>query len=152
MSELTPEFEPDWDIELSVTLSPSMIIETVFYTADTVHTGTESCVDSSLVILDIVADDENSDNYCRFVEQRFTEDEGDEETWQDWTVELRIQTTYIAAHWRMQLPGSPADWEWGAKEAEKAFKGAAVLVGRRIRRAIAVEEPAYTLSPPRTRH
>ena len=41
MSELTPEFEPDWDIELSVTLSPSMIIETVFYTADTVHTGTE---------------------------------------------------------------------------------------------------------------
>ena len=152
MSELDTDIDPDWDVELSVTLSPSMIIDTAFYTADAVHTGTESCIDSSLVIVDIVASDERSENYCRFVEQRYTEDDDGEATWQDWTVELCIQSTYITGHWRMQLPGSPADWEWGAKEAEKAFRAAALLVGRRVRRAIAVEEATYMPPPPRTRH
>lgn len=152
MSELTQDFEPDWDVELSVSLSPSMIIESIFYTADTVHTGTESCVDPNLVIVDIVANDERNGNYCRFIEQRYTEEEEADVTWQDWTVELCLQRTFITAHWRMQIPGSPADWEWGAKEAERAFRGATLLVGRRVRKAIAVDEPSYGPSPTRTRH
>ncbi len=153
MSDLTPDIDPDWDVELFLSFSPSVIIDTMFYTADTVHTGTESCIDSTLVLVDIVANDERSEsNYCRFVEQRYTEEDDGEGTWQDWTVELSLQGTFVTAHWRMQLPGSPADWEWGAKEAEKAFKAAALLVGRRVRNAIAVEEPTYSAPPTRTRH
>jgi len=153
VNELTPDIDPDWDMELYISLTPSMIIDTMFYTADTVHTGVESCIDPALVLVDIIANDERSDsNYCRFVEQRYTEEDDGEGTWQDWAVELSLQGTLITAHWRMQLPGSPADWEWGAREAEKAFQAAALLVGRRVRRAIAVEEPTYAPPPTRTRH
>lgn len=153
MSELPSEIDPDWDTELHLSLTPSMIIDTMFYTADTVHTGHESCIDPSLVLVDIVATDERSDtNYCRFVEQRYTDENENDGTWQDWAVELSLAGTFITAHWRIQVPGSPADWEWGVKEAEKAFKAAAILIGRRVRSAIAVEEPTYPPPPTRTRH
>jgi hypothetical protein len=152
VSELSPEIDPEWDIELSISTSPTVIIDAVFYTADSVHAGAETCIDADLILFELVANDERSENYCRLVEQRYTEDEGDEVTWQDWAVELRIQGTFVTGHWRVQLPGSPSDWEWSGKEAEKAFSAASLLMGRRVRKAIAVEESTYAPPPSLTRH
>ncbi|MEM7250015.1 MAG: hypothetical protein AAF493_01240 [Pseudomonadota bacterium] len=152
MDILTSELEPEWDVPLRITLTPGAIIETMFATADTVHTGTESCIDPDLIIIDITAADDHNDNYCRYVEQRYVEDERPDITWQDWTIELKLDGIYILAHWRAQVTGSPADWDWCAAEAEKAFTFAAMLVGKRVRRGIVVEHPTYGTRAPRVQH
>ena len=45
------------------------------------------------------------------------------------------------------------DWEWCAKEAETAFERGCVLMGKRVRRGLVVEEaPPATPAPKRTAH
>ena len=152
MSEYEEAMEPEWDTPLTVTVTPGAIIDTVFATADAVHTGYESCIEAKLVVVDITAHDEASENYCRYVEQEYVEDDDPEITWHDWTVELSIEGTFVAAHWRVQVTGSPSDWDWCASEAEKAFTNASVLVGKRVRRGIVVDDASYGPRPPRTHH
>ncbi len=133
--------EPDWDTPLSLTLTPALLIHALFATANTVHTGWSSCVDNELVLNDLVSMDDNSGNYCRIVEQEYLEEDGDETVWHDWAVELRLGTVLITGHWQIQTTTSPMDWEWCAKQAEDAFEKACVLLGRRVRRGVGVEEP-----------
>jgi lysozyme family protein len=132
--------EPDWDTPLSLTLTPALLIHALFATANTVHTGWSSCVDNELVLNDLVSMDDNSGNYCRIVEQEYLEEDGDETVWHDWAVELRLGTVLITGHWQIQTTTSPMDWEWCAKQAEDAFEKACVLLGRRVRRGVGVEE------------
>jgi len=66
-----PSFEPDWEVPLTVTITPASIIDTVFASAFSVHTGVESCVNNELAVVDIVAPDENGGNFSRYVEQEY---------------------------------------------------------------------------------
>ncbi len=71
---------------------------------------------------DTIAHEDNGDNYCRYVEQEYVEDEATEDTiWHDWTVELKLGETFVVAHWRAQVGGSPSEWDWCERESEKAF-------------------------------
>ena len=152
MAAFEEELEPDWDTPLNVTLTPAGIIDTVFATADAVHTGFDTCIEPKLILVDITAIDESSDNYSRYVEQEYVEDDAPDTTWHDWTIELKIESTFVVAHWRVAVTGSPSDWDWCATEAEKAFTAASVLVGKRVRRGLVVDESSYGPRPPRTQH
>ena len=111
MSDFETEIEPEWDSPVVLEVTPRAIIECVFWNADAVHTGYESCIEPKLVIVDTIAHDDNSDNYCRYVEQEYMEEETTEETtWHDWTVELKLGEVFVVAHWRVLVGGSPADW------------------------------------------
>ena len=120
--------EPDHDSVVTVTLTPSAIMDAVFATADQVHTGWDSCVDPALVVSDMTVGDDSSGNYCRLVEQAYTEDEQPDVSWHDWAVELRLGEVYVTAHWRSEEDASPSDWEWCAIQAEEAFSRACVLL------------------------
>ncbi len=144
--------EPDWDTPLTITLTPEAIIYALFSSADTVHTGWESCVDRSLIVSEITAVDEQSDNHCRLVGQEYVEDEAPDVTWHDWAVELKLGEIYVTAHWHSQENASPSDWDWSAQEAETAFSSACLLIGKRVRRGLVVEEPSRALRTPRTHH
>ena len=136
-------YEPDWDIPLTVTVTAASVIDTVFATAFSVHTGTESCINPELAVVDIVAPDDNGGNFSRYVEQEYGEDSDPEALWHDWTVELKIGATFVVGHWWTRASGSPADWEWCAKEAEHG-----VPRGGPVRRQAGAEGPrrrAYRL-------
>ena len=91
MSDYETAMEPEWDAPIGLQVTPRAIIECVFWNADAVHTGYESCVDPKLVIVDTIAHEDNGDNYCRYVEQEYVEEEAPEDTtWHDWTVELKL--------------------------------------------------------------
>ena len=45
--------DPDHDSVVTVTTTPSAIMDAVFATADQVHTGWDSCVDPALVVSDM---------------------------------------------------------------------------------------------------
>ena len=153
MSDYETVIEPEWDSPIGFQMTPRAIIECVFWNADAVHTGYDSCIDPKLVIVDTVAHEDNGDNYCRYVEQEYVEDEAQEETtWHDWTVELKIGEVFVVAHWRILAGGSPSDWDWCAQESEKAFTVASVLVSKRVRKSIAVDTSSYGARPPRTHH
>ena len=146
-------FEPDWDIPLTVTVTAASVIDTVFATAFSVHTGTESCINVELAVVDIVAPDDNGGNFSRYVEQEYAEDSDPEAMWHDWTVELKIDTTFVVGHWWTRASGSPADWEWCAKEAEQAFRQAALFVGKRVRKGLVVEHTSWSSErSPRVHH
>ena len=146
------DMDPDWDTPLSLTLTPATIIDTVFGTAESVHTGDDSCVDQSLVVNETTAIDEQNENYCRFVEQEYVEEADPDATWHDWTVEICIDKVMVAGHWRIPVNGSPSDWEWCAVQAEQAFVTACVLVGKRVRRGITIDQPRAAPRPSRTQH
>ena len=137
-------FEPDWETPLTVTVTAAAVIDAVFATAFSVHTGMDSCVNDELAVVDIVAPDDNSNNYCRYVEQEYMEDSEPDVTWHDWTVELKVGATFVAAHWWVRTSGSPADWEWCAREAEQAFRHAAIFVGKRVQKGIVVEHTTWS--------
>ena len=70
MSDYETVIEPEWDSPIGFQI-PRAIIECVFWNADAVHTGYDSCIDPKLVIVDTIAHEDNGDNYCRYVEQEY---------------------------------------------------------------------------------
>lgn len=144
--------EPGWDTPLTLTLTPDALMNTVFVTAESVHTGWQSCVEQRLVVADNTVVDELTGNHCRLAEQEYADDEQPEAFWHDWSLELRVGEVYVIAHWRARAPGSPADWAWCAAEAESAFMQACALIGRRVRRGILVDESSAQPRASKTRH
>jgi hypothetical protein len=144
--------DPDWDVPLSLSLTPAMLIHSLFAQAQQVHTGSESCVTPALVVTELVAMDDRNGNHVRLVEQEYTDDEGGDTVWHDWLVEIRLGSVWIAAHWQQPVNGSPVDWEWCAQQAEQAFARASVLVGKQVRPGLAVlDQPPGPLPEPSTR-
>ena len=142
---------PDWDQPVTLSIVPFDLINALFVTANSVHTGWSSCVEKALVVNDTAAMDERTGNYVRLAEQELTDEEDSDVTWHDWTVEILLGDVMVTGHWQIQLTAAPLDWEWCAREAESAFEKAALLVGKRVRRTLTVDrgpEPAQ----PATRH
>ena len=153
MANETDAGEPDWETPLTLTTTPTLLIHALMGTASAVHTGWSSCVDETLVLSNAVAMDDGAGNYARLVEQEFVEDGESEQIWHDWTLELRIGTVLITGHWQFEVAAHPSDWDWNARESRRAFERACVLIGRRVRRTLAVEEPLPTEPVPRaSRH
>lgn len=146
--------EPDWDSSLQVKLTPALLIHALMATASAVHTGWSSCIDEKLVVSGAVSIDEVAGNYVRLAEQEFYEDEDPEVVWHDWTLEIRLGTVLTTGHWQVPVTASPMEWEWHGAEAEKAFDRACLLLGRRVRKGLIVEEPAPSeqLPPRSSRH
>lgn len=149
-SESQTAEEPDWETPLSLSITPSLLIHALMSTASAVHTGCSSCVDDSLVLSNLVAMDDSAGNYVRLVEQEFVEDGKPDTVWHDWTLELRIGTVLITGHWQFEVSAHPSEWDWNAREARRAFERACVLIGRRVRPALAVEDPVPAEPVPRT--
>jgi len=149
-SETQTVDEPDWETPLSLSTTPSLLIHALMGTASAVHTGWSSCVDESLVLSNLVALDDGVGNYVRLVEQEFVEDAKPDAVWHDWTLELRIGMVLITGHWQFEVSAHPSDWDWNAREARRAFERACVLIGRRVRPALAVEDPMPAEPVPRT--
>jgi hypothetical protein len=144
--------DPSWDAPISVMVTPAGLLNTVFATAQSVHTAWRTCVDDGMVLTETTVVSEFGGNHCRFVEMEYADEEGAEETWHDWTVELRLGEVILLAHWRTRVNGSPSDWDWCAREAENAFIHAAALLGRRVRRGLAIEQPVESSRAASTRH
>lgn len=143
--------EPDWDSPLQVKLTPALLIHALMATASAVHTGWSSCIDEKLVVSGVVSIDDAAGNYVRLAEQEFYEDEDPEVVWRDWTLEIRIANVLITGHWQIPVSASPMEWEWHARAAERAFDRACLLLGRRVRKGLMVDEPAPSEQvPPRS--
>jgi hypothetical protein len=117
-------------------------------TASAVHTGWSSCIEDKLVLSNLVSMENVAGNYVRLAEQEFFEDEDPEIGWHDWTLEIRVGEVLTTGHWQIPASAPPMEWDWNAREAEKAFENACLLVGRRVRRGLAVDEPAPSEQPP----
>lgn len=141
---MNTEQDPDWELPLALTLTPAMLIHSLFPMAQQVHTGSESCVDPKLALNELMAVDQRTGNHARLVEQEYVEDGDDDESiWHDWTVEVRIGDVWVTGHWQQPVHGSPVEWEWCAREAERAFRRAAVLFGKQVRPGlVVVDDPA----------
>ncbi len=134
------DIDPDWDTQLTISLTPAVIAHVAFTSAPQVHTGWESCLDPQLIIAELNAVQDETGNHCRLVQQEY-EEEGDENiVWHDWTVELKLGQTFLSAHWRTSVTSSGAEWDWCVREAEAAFKSAGLLVGKRITRGMVVDD------------
>jgi hypothetical protein len=146
--------EPDWSSPLHLELTPALLIHALMATASAVHTGWSTCIEENLVVSGVVSMDDAAGNYVRLVEQEFYEDEDPEVVWHDWTLEIRIGNVLTTGHWQVPVSAPPMEWEWHAREAENAFGRACLLVGRRTRRGLVVEEPAPSeqLPPRSSRH
>ena len=142
--------EPDWDTPLAITLTPGLIIHAVMGSASAVHTGWSSCIDDTLVLTNQVAMDDQAGHYVRLVEQEFVEEEQPGTLWHDWTLEIRIGSVLTTGHWQFPSSAHPSEWDWNAREAARAFERACVLVGRRVRKTLSVEEPTQADDIPRT--
>ena len=150
---MTPETdaaEPDWETPLSLTITPALLIHALMGTASAVHTGWSSCVDDTLLLSNLVAMDDHVGNYVRLAEQEFVEDDQSGTLWHDWTLEVRIGSMLTTGHWQFPATSHPSEWDWNAREAARAFDRACVLIGRRVRRVMAVEDPAPMEPVPRT--
>ena len=145
--------EPDWESRLHLELTPALLIHALMGTASAVHTGWSSCIDENLVVSSVVSMDDGAGNYVRLAEQEFYE-EDPEVVWHDWTLEIRVGSVLTTGHWQVPVSAPPMEWEWQAKESERAFERACLLVGRRVRRGLLVEEPAPSeqLPPRSSRH
>ena len=145
--------EPDWDSPLQFTLTPGLLIHALMATATAVHTGWESCIEEGLVVSDVVAMDDGAGTSIRLAEQEFYEDNNPDNVWHDWALEVRNGKVLTTAHWQILTTATPAEWAWHGREAEKAFERACVLLGKRVRRGLVVEEPMPMDAPPRaSRH
>ena len=142
--------EPDWETPITLTTTPALLIHALMGTASAVHTGWTSCVDDTLLLSDLVAMDDRTGNYARLAEQEFVEDGKPDTVWHDWTLELRFGSVLTTGHWQVEIASHAAEWEWNVAEARRAFERACVLIGRRVRPALAVEDPMPSESVPRT--
>jgi hypothetical protein len=145
--------EPDWESPLHLKLTPALLIHALMGTASAVHTGWSSCIDENLVVSSVVSMDDGAGSYVRLAEQEFYE-EDPEVVWHDWTLEIRVGSVLTTGHWQVPVSAPPMEWEWQARESERAFERACLLVGRRVRRGLVVEEPAPSeqLPPRSSRH
>ncbi|MCF7990615.1 MAG: hypothetical protein K9M02_09240 [Thiohalocapsa sp.] len=145
--------DPDWDMPLQLKLTPELLVHALMDNASAVHTGWESCVDEDALISQVVVMDDAGNNAIRLVEQEFADEEEAGAVWHDWTVEIRIGRVITAGHFSVRANAAPLDWEWHAREAERTFERACVLLGRRVRRGLVIEEPMPRELPPRaSRH
>ncbi|MGH8583765.1 MAG: hypothetical protein ACREWG_13490 [Gammaproteobacteria bacterium] len=152
MTEKETSDVPDVDAQLTLTLTPSTILNTLMASAESVHTGWESCVDEAFVVSEYTVVNERNGDHCRFIEQEYADREDAEDSWHDWAVELRVGPVYVTGHWRTRVPGSPADWEWCAGEGERVFINTCALLGKRVRRGWVAEQVPESPRPSRTRH
>jgi hypothetical protein len=150
LDDLTDLAEPDWDSPLQITLTPELLAKTLMDTATAVHTGWESCVEEDAVLNQIVAMDESGQNSVRLVEQEFADDEELDVIWHDWALEICVGRVLTIGHWHLRHDAPPVDWEWHARQAEEAFQRACILIGRRARRGLWVEEAMPSELPPRS--
>lgn len=141
--------EPDWDSPLQINLTPELLAKTLMDTATAVHTAWETCVQEDAVLNQIVAVDDSGRNSVRLVEQEFSDDEDADVIWHDWTLEVCVGRVMTIGHWHLRHDSPPVDWEWHARKAERAFQQACVLLGRRARRGLWVEEAVPRELPPR---
>lgn len=137
---------PEWNTQLSLNISPAQVAHTAFYSARSVHTGWQSCIDPQFVLFELKAADACG-NQARFVEQEYAADEEDEGDWHDWSVEICINNLYVTAHWQAPSDVGPADWDWCLQEAEKAFERVCLLLGKRVRKGLIVEEMEEDIGP-----
>ena len=144
--------EPDWATPLEISLTADEAIHALFTTAESVHTGWESCIDSKFVIHEINAVHDNGESHCRFVEQEYIEEELPDVTWHDWVVELKLADIYLTAHWRTAKNDNPADWEWCLREAQDAFRVCCIFIGKKVRNAVYVEPTIRSQQGARTHH
>lgn len=142
--------DPDWDSPLRLELTPELIVHAVMETASAVHTGWQSCVDEASVLAQTLAIDDTGDKSVRLIEQEFADDEDAEAAWHDWTVEVRVGKIITTGHWQLRTNAAALDWEWHERAAETAFERACVLLGRRVRRGLVIEEPMPRDLPPRS--
>lgn len=140
--------EPDWDSPLNLRLTPALLIHSLMTTASAVHTGYSSCVDEKLVVNNLVSMDDTVGNYVRLAEQEFYEDDDPETVWHDWTLEISVDKVLTTGHWQVPSNAPAMEWEWNAGEAEKAFGRACILIGRRVRTGLMVEDPVPMEQPP----
>jgi hypothetical protein len=141
--------DPDWDMPLTLKLTPELIVHALMQNASGVHTGWESCIEDPLVINELVAMDDSGNNAIRLVEQEFADDQEPDVVWHDWVVEVRIGKVIVSGHYSLRANAPPLDWDWHAREAELAFERACVLIGRRVRRGLVIDEPMPRELPPR---
>jgi hypothetical protein len=145
--------DPDWDMPLTIKLTPELLVHAVMQNATAVHTGWESCIDDDLALSQLVAMDDAGSNAVRLVEQEFMDEQEQDLVWHDWALEVRIGKVITTGHFSLRVNSPPLDWEWHAREAEQAFDRACVLIGRRVRRGLVIEEPMPRELPPRaSRH
>jgi hypothetical protein len=145
--------DPDWDMPLTIKLTPELIVHALMQNAAAVHTGWESCIDDDLALSQLVAMDDAGSNAVRLVEQEFMDEQEEDLVWHDWALEVRIGKVITTGHFSLRVNSPPLDWEWHAREAENAFDRACVLIGRRVRRGLVIEEPMPRELPPRaSRH
>ncbi len=149
---LTPDFklgaDPDWDSPLNFTLTPELIAHALMETASAVHTGWASCIDEEAILSQRTAMDETGEKSIRLIEQEFVDEQDNTAAWHDWALEVRVGSVFILAHWQTRLDAPTVEWEWSASAAERAFERACVLLGRRVRRGLIVEEPVRPELPP----
>jgi hypothetical protein len=140
--------DPDWDSPLTFQLTPELLAHAVMHTASAVHTGWESCVDEEAILSQIVALGDHGEASVRLLEQELVDEDDANESWHDWTLEVRVGRLITVGHWQIRSKSAPLDWEWSATAAERAFELACVLLGKRVRRGLLVEEPMPRELPP----
>ncbi len=148
----TTDFEigadPDWDSPLNFKLTPELLVHALMETASAVHTGWESCVDDDAILSQLAAMDDTAEKTVRLVEQELADEQDQSLTWHDWALEIRVGAVLTVGHWQVRSNAPPLDWEWTAAAAERAFERACVLLGRRVRRGLVIEEPMRPELPP----
>jgi hypothetical protein len=144
--------EPSWDEPVSIALTPGSIFKALMHSADSVHTGWQSCIEDSLIHSSTTMIDDATGNHCRLAELEYSDQENNNDTWHDWTVELKLKDIYLSGHWRERVGGSPADWDWCHRQAEEAYMHACTLIGKRVRRGFVSDSPIDTMRASRTRH
>lgn len=140
--------ELDWGMPLIIQLTPEAIARVLMDTANAVHTGRETCIDDDSIINQMQARDDSGANTVRLVEQEFADEQEPEVIWHDWAVEVRLGQVLITGHWHVRSGAAPFEWDWLSRQAEMAFERACLLVGRRARRGVWVEEPEPREVPP----
>lgn len=143
--------QPDWETPLDTTVSAGNLIEALFSTASDAHTGWSSCIEDELVINDLTVTGLSKSDYCRLIEQEYIEEGRDDLIWHDWTVEIHLGDVFVTGHWQIQSGTAAIEWDWCEKEASLAFEKACILFGRKVRRALVVEEPLTSITPPDAR-
>jgi hypothetical protein len=145
----TETADPDWDMPLTLKLTPELIVHALMHNASGVHTGWESCIEDDLIVSQLVAMDDAGSCAVRLVEQEFADEQEPDAVWHDWVLEVRVGKVIVSGHYSLRTTAAPLDWDWHAREAENAFERACVLLGRRVRRGLVIEEPLPRELPPR---